>query len=114
MLIGGSPVSENLREKITNKTSGVFETYGMTETVSHVAVKNLSAGETLFESIPGITFKDSLGCLEINAPFISKTPIKTNDKVELLSDTQFKWVGRNSLTINSGGIKFNPEKIEKT
>ena len=114
LLIGGSPVSENLREKIINKTSGVFETYGMTETVSHVAVKNLSAGEKFFESIPGITFKDNVGCLEINAPFISKTPIQTNDKVELLSATQFKWIGRNSLTINSGGIKFNPEKIEKT
>ena len=113
LLVGGSPVSENLRERIVNKTSGVFETYGMTETVSHVAVKNLSKGEKSFESIPGITFNEKMGCLEITAPFISKKPILTNDKVELISDTRFKWIGRNSLTINSGGIKFNPEEIEK-
>ena len=113
LIIGGSPVNENLRKKIINKTSGVFETYGMTETVSHIAVKNLSVGEKFFESIPGISFKDNVGCLEINAPFISKTPILTNDKVELLSATQFKWVGRNSHTINSGGIKFSPENIER-
>ena len=92
----------------------MFETYGMTETVSHIAVKNLSAGGKSFESIPGITFKDNMGCLEINAPFISKTPIQTNDKVQLISNTKFKWIGRSSLTINSGGIKFNPENIEKT
>tara|TARA_B100000768_G_scaffold15588_1_gene14420 strand:+ start:983 stop:2038 length:1056 start_codon:yes stop_codon:yes gene_type:complete len=114
LLIGGSPISENLIEKIVNKTTGVFETYGMTETVSHIAVKNLSAGGKSFESIPGITFKDNMGCLEINAPFISKTPIQTNDKVQLISNTKFKWIGRSSLTINSGGIKFNPENIEKT
>ena len=114
LLVGGSPVSESLREKIVNKTSGVFETYGMTETVSHVAIKNLSLGENSFKSIPGITFSNNMGCLEINAPFISKLPVLTNDKVELISDTRFKWIGRNSLIINSGGIKFNPEKLEKT
>ena len=113
LLIGGGPISENLIEKIANKTSGVFETYGMTETVSHIAVKNLSTAEKSFESIPGITFNDNMGCLEINAPFISKSPIQTNDKVELISNTKFKWIGRKNFTINSGGIKFNPEKIEK-
>ena len=113
LIIGGSPVSQNLREKILNKTSGVFETYGMTETLSHVAVKNLSTGEESFKAFFGITFKDNMGCLEIIAPFISKLPIKTNDKVELISNTRFKWIGRNSFIINSGGIKFNPEKIER-
>lgn len=114
LIIGGSPVNENLIEKIVNKTTGVFETYGMTETVSHIAVKNLSAGEKSFESLPGITFKENVGCLEISAPFISKTPIQTNDNVQLISNTKFNWVGRSGFIINSGGIKFNPENIEKT
>ena len=113
LIIGGSPVNSVLKNKIKNTYSGVFETYGMTETVSHVAVKNLSLGEDTFKSLPGITFSQKFGCLEVNAPFISSTPIQTNDKVQLISNNSFRWIGRNALTINSGGIKFNPEEIER-
>ena len=114
LIIGGSPVGEVIKKKIKNKTSGVYETYGMTETLSHVAIKNLSLGENEFVALPGITFSKNNGFLEINAPFLSKSPIITNDLIHLVSKTAFEWQGRASLTINSGGIKLNPEKIEKT
>ena len=114
LIVGGSPVGEAIKKKIKNNTSGVYETYGMTETLSHVAIKNLSLGENEFIALPGIGFSKNNGFLEITAPFISKTPIITNDLIRLVSKTEFEWNGRASLTINSGGIKLNPEKIEKT
>lgn len=114
LIVGGSPVGEALKKKIENNTSGVYETYGMTETLSHVAIKNLSLGEKEFVALPGISFSKNNGFLEINAPFLSKTPIITNDLINLVSTTAFEWQGRAGLTINSGGIKLSPEKIEKT
>mgnify|MGYP001161290933 CR=1 FL=1 len=111
LIVGGSPISDSLAKQVFG-FSEVYETYGMTETVSHVAVKNLSRGEKYFSALPGITFSVKKDCLAILAPFISKTPILTNDNVDLISKTEFKWVGRNDFIINSAGIKLNPEEIE--
>ena len=113
LIVGGSPVNESLKEKITYKTKGIYETYGMTETLSHVALKNLSNGEKEFSSLPGVEFSSRNGVLVINASYLSKRPIITNDIVELISDTRFVWIGRKDYVINSGGIKTNPEIIEK-
>jgi O-succinylbenzoic acid--CoA ligase len=41
-------------------------------------------------------------------------PVITNDVIDLISETEFVWRGREDFIINSGGIKINPEKIEKT
>ena len=114
LIVGGSPVGEAIKKRLENNTSGVYETYGMTETLSHVAIKNISLGEKEFVALPGITFSINNGFLEINAPFLSKSPIITNDLINLVSSTAFEWLGRAGLTINSGGIKHSPEKIEKT
>ena len=114
LIIGGSPVGDSLKRVVENKTSGVFETFGMTETLSHIAIKNLSNGEEVFSAIPGVTFSVKNEYLKITAPFVSKTPIITKDKVDLISSTKFKWIGRASAIINSGGIKFSPESIERS
>ena len=113
LITGGSPVDDKLKKKIINKSSGIFETYGMSETLTHVAVKNLSAGEKAFTALPGISFKLKNGCLEISAPYLSNSSFITNDQVELISKTKFFWIGRSDFIINSGGIKIVPEKIEK-
>ena len=113
LIIGGSPTRSALQKQLFNNSLGVFETYGMSETLSHVAVKNLSKGEKEFTAIPGVSFKSRQGCLEINAPYLSENTILTKDKIELISDTKFIWIGRNDFIINSGGIKIFPEKIEK-
>tara|TARA_B110000444_G_C18850384_1_gene605116 strand:+ start:5656 stop:6705 length:1050 start_codon:yes stop_codon:yes gene_type:complete len=113
LIVGGSPLNSRLLKEISLSTSGVYETYGMTETVSHIALKNLSIGEKEFNTLPGVKLLSRNKTLEINAPYISKKPIITNDIVELISETKFVWIGRNDFVINSGGIKINPEIIEE-
>ena len=113
LIVGGSPVLEWIKKKVKSSSTIIYETYGMTETLSHVAIKNLSIGENEFRAISGITFSEKNGFLEVFAPFISKNPILTNDLIRLVSNTVFEWRGRAGLIINSGGIKINPEKIEK-
>ena len=84
----------------------------MTETLSHIAVKNLSTGKDEFEALPGIKFKEKNNNLLINAPHISKRIIKTNDIIKLITEKKFIWIGRKDFIINSGGIKINPEVVE--
>jgi len=112
LIVGGGAVNDSLAQKIKNLPTKIFETYGMTETMSHVAVKSLNNGKGVFSALPGIYFSVKNNCLEIMASYVSKDPILTNDRVDLISDTEFRWLGREDFIINSGGIKLNPEKIE--
>jgi O-succinylbenzoic acid--CoA ligase len=117
VIIGGGAVSESLRAQLQNTTAEVFATYGMTETITHVAIKKLNhinEGEhPYFEALPNVKFKqDNRRCLVIDAPNILEAPITTNDMVELISESQFEWLGRHDNIINSGGIKINPEVLE--
>ena len=89
----------------------VFETYGMTETITHIAARKL--GEKAFSVLPGVTISyDDRNCLVIHAPRISDDVIVTNDIVELINENQFVFLGRMDNIINSGGIKLIPEQIE--
>ncbi|MGB0880124.1 MAG: AMP-binding protein [Polaribacter sp.] len=117
LIVGGSFVSKKLEDNIQNVSTEVFATYGMTETITHIAVKKLnnkSVSPTFYEVLPNVTiYKDDRDCLVIEAPKITDTVIFTNDVVKLISDTQFEWLGRFDNVINSGGIKLHPEKIEE-
>ncbi len=121
LIVGGGVVSHNLQQKISNLKTEIFATYGMTETITHIAVKklnnsNATASETkqsFYKTLPSIKIsKDNRDCLIIDAPNISDTIINTNDLVELISDSEFKWLGRYDTIINSGGVKLIPEQIE--
>ena len=112
VIVGGSPVSYALREKILKLESKVYETYGMTETITHIAARCLSKNEDKFSALPGVEFFEFNGCLAINTKHLSSELIKTNDVVTLHSSKQFSWIGRKDFIINSGGIKINPEEIE--
>jgi O-succinylbenzoic acid--CoA ligase len=126
LIVGGGPVSNSLREKLQEVTTEVFASYGMTETITHIAVKKLnnfgsSKGITakkslhtaFYKVLPNTTiYKDEGNCLVIKNMSISDKVIFTNDVVALISDTQFEWLGRSDNVINSGGIKLYPEKIE--
>lgn len=123
LIIGGAPLSEQLKRQVQDKTANIYETYGMTETVGHVAVKRVnhflashkpSQGEMeYFYALPDITFsEDPRGCLVIEAPGLLDDPLVTNDMVKLISEKAFVWLGRYDHIINSGGIKLNPEQIE--
>lgn len=120
-IVGGGQVSDAIIESIKDKKPKVYETYGMTETVSHIAVKKLnnfkdsdSLTKTHFKTLPDIKVSiDDRNCLVINAPYLSDNVIVTNDLVKIHSETSFEWLGRYDNVINSGGIKLYPEQIEK-
>ena len=114
IILGGSPVSAVLEDKIrTSFTGQIWETYGMTETITHVAVRKIKDDVRIFFALPGISFsEDDRGCLVIDDPYLLDSPLHTNDNVELLSPTSFRLLGRMDHVINSGGIKVIPEKLE--
>lgn len=126
LIVGGTVVSRSLKEKVQEKNTAVFETYGMTETITHVAVTRINGVVEYFDSaqhklrrihfnaIPNVAFSiDKRDCLVISAPKVSNNPVITNDIVNLISETKFEWLGRYDTIINSGGIKLFPEQIEE-
>ena len=118
IIVGGSKVTKPLLEKIKGNTSQFFETYGMTETVTHVAVRQLeskaSKSDSFFKALPNVSFKkDDRDCLIINASKLVNEALVTNDIVDLKSDTSFKLLGRFDNVVNSGGVKLFPEQIEE-
>ena len=121
LIVGGGVVSNELLDKVQNIDTEIFATYGMTETITHIAIKKLnnychseSSEESHYTTFPNIKLsQDSRNCLVIDAPMVANKHIITNDLVELISDTEFKWLGRFDTTINSGGIKLIPEQIEE-
>lgn len=112
LLIGGTKVSYTLSESILKSNCNAFESYGMTETISHIAIKKI--GEQAFNVLPNVTISvDERNCLVIEALELSKEKIITNDIVEILNATQFILKGRIDNIINSGGIKIFPEEVEE-
>ncbi|WP_114782449.1 AMP-binding protein [Botryobacter ruber] len=115
ILVGGAPVSPALQQELQQLKVPVYHTYGMTETASHVAVRLLNGPEAAayYEALPGVEIsQDSRGCLTIKADVTNNEPIVTNDLVELLSSTRFRWIGRAGNTVNTGGVKVQLEKVE--
>jgi len=120
LIVGGGAVSKELSAKIQNIETEIFETYGMTETITHIAVKKLnhfrgnrSISTSYFELLPNISISlDERKCLIIKAQDIADDTVITNDLVELITEKSFKWKGRYDSVINSGGIKLIPEQIE--
>ena len=111
MIVGGAKMSNTLEKGLSKLKTKVYETYGMTETITHIAAKKI--GEEAFSILPNIKIRqDDRNCLVIDAFKISNDSIVTNDLVELLGENQFVFLGRIDNVINSGGIKLIPEKIE--
>ena len=115
LIIGGAPISPELKLSLSKVNTKVYGTYGMTETITHIAVKELAKGseDYNYKTLPDVILSlDPRGCLVIEAPKISDTVIVTNDLVKLISPTEFQWLGRYDNIINSGGIKLIPEQLE--
>ncbi|MBL7473400.1 AMP-binding protein [Robertkochia sediminum] len=121
LIVGGAPVSRGLIAEIQDRDTRVFETYGMTETVTHIAARPLNyfrdvneIQQSFFRVLPGIKVStDDRGCLVIDAPEITEETIVTNDLVDLKEGNRFEWLGRMDNLVNSGGIKLIPELIEE-
>ena len=111
IIIGGAKVSDDLALKLNSVNAKIYETYGMTETITHIAAKRI--GETYFNTLEHVTITiDDRKCLVIDASSITNEKIVTNDIVEIHNEKQFKWLGRYDNVINSGGVKLFPEQIE--
>jgi o-succinylbenzoate---CoA ligase len=103
-------------ETLRKAESDIYQTYGMTETLSHIALQKISNADAdvAFKALPGVKLSlDERNCLVIETDYLTEAII-TNDIVEMLDAHAFVWLGRADNVINSGGIKLYPEKIEKT
>lgn len=113
LLVGGAPVSESLESRLSELTTVSYATYGMTETVSHIALRKIGYEKEYF-ALGNVRFdQDERGCLCIDAPHLLQRHFVTNDVVELLDERHFRWLGRWDHVIISGGLKFFPEVIEQ-
>lgn len=115
ILIGGAPISENLLTMIRSLDAPVYHTYGMTETVSHIAFRRLNGHckSDYFTPLEGVELKSNdHGCLIIKSPLTDNRTLITNDCVELRQDGLFRWLGRFDNIINTGSFKVQAEKVE--
>jgi O-succinylbenzoic acid--CoA ligase len=115
LLIGGSSIPTTMETTISHLKSRVVSTYGMTETASHIAIRELSGEKRsdVYNCLKGISVTLSENdCLQIHVQ-VGHEPLQTNDIAEVLSPTSFRILGRADDVIISGGIKYWPETIEK-
>ena len=115
ILVGGAPLSELLIKNIVLNKLCVFQSYGMTETLSHVAIRKIDDYNNLkYCCLSNINLSINLNNeLIIHAPELGIDALQTNDIVELHSPTSFTWLGRSDFVINTGGKKIFPETIER-
>ncbi|CAN1577596.1 O-succinylbenzoic acid--CoA ligase [Spirosomataceae bacterium] len=114
ILVGGAAMNAELKAKIAELYLPVYETYGMTETITHIAIKNILLEEDTFKTLESVETKlNDLGCLMIKSPTTNFEWISTNDIVEIIDDETFKLIGRFDNVINSGGVKIQLEEIER-
>jgi O-succinylbenzoic acid--CoA ligase len=113
LIIGGAEVSKDLEDKLQSTETACYATYGMTETLSHIALKCLNGNtpDKYYQTMQGIEIsQDDRDCLQIVA--FGNELLVSNDIVKLHSSNSFEWLGRFDNIINSGGLKFIPEQIE--
>ena len=117
LIIGGGAIDDQMAAELRTFPNAVWSTYGMTETLSHIALRRISGPDasewyTPFPSVR-VTHNDE-GCLVINAPEVCEEPLVTNDIVEFSSDhSRFRIIGRRDNVICSGGIKIQIEEVER-
>jgi len=117
LIIGGAPLANQTKQALWIMENEVYETYAMTETITHIAFKQIANKkypntENCFEAFSEVQIsQDERGCLVIKTPY-DDLIVTTNDIVELIDHRKFNWIGRADNVINSGGIKLFPEQIE--
>ena len=115
LIIGGGAIDEALAKELVGFPNNVWSTYGMTETLSHIALRRLNGPEVSdwYTPFEGVTLSQTdEGCLVIDAPAVHDGPLVTNDIVEL-SEKGFRILGRKDNVICSGGIKIQIEEVER-
>lgn len=122
LIIGGGAIDQALASQLADFPHQVWSTYGMTETLSHIALRRLNGPEasdwyTPFDGV-ALSLTDE-GCLVISAPAVHEGPLVTNDIAELSSPApadsprRFRILGRKDNVVCSGGIKIQIEEVER-
>lgn len=115
VLIGGAALSDDLEKKLEIFPNAIYQTFGMTETASHFALRRISGSETYdsYQVLPGVRIEqDDRGCMTIEGDITGGKKIITNDLIDCVSPGLFKWIGRLDHVINSGGRKIVVEMLE--
>ena len=111
LIIGGGAIPQELEQELRTLPINVWSSYGMTETLSHIALRRIS--EDYYSPLPGISLsQDQDDCLIINAPALCAQTLYTNDIVRFHGKDRFQVIGRRDNTICSGGIKIQIEQVE--
>lgn len=115
VIVGGAPVSPHLKQQINNFPNAIYETFGMTETISHVALKLIAQNskDAHFRTLGNTNVATTPdGQLILNAPHLGIFDLLCNDVVKCSNPHTFEWLGRRDNVINSGGKKIYPEVVE--
>ena len=116
ILVGGAATSPVLEQALQVIRAPIYATYGMTETVSHIALRRLNgpAASDLFSALDGVKLGvDTRNCLHITSAATNFERVQTNDVVDLVDPMHFRLRGRADRIINSGGVKIQPELVEQ-
>lgn len=116
VIIGGGAIDDHLERVLAEMPNNIYSTYGMTETLSHIALRRISGKEASLWYTPmhgvNVSLSDD-SCLTINAPAVCPTILKTNDIAAINDKGQFRIIGRKDNTINTGGVKVQIEEVER-
>jgi O-succinylbenzoic acid--CoA ligase len=116
VIIGGGAIDEKLERQLQPLRNNIYSSYGMTETLSHVALRKLSGKDASLYYQPFSSVNLSLSddrALIIDAPSVAEQRLYTNDIAEINADGSFRILGRKDNIINSGGIKIQAEEVER-
>jgi O-succinylbenzoic acid--CoA ligase len=114
VLIGGAALPHKIQQGLVQQGIRAWQSFGMTETVSHIALAAIEEGELVYQALPGVAIGiNEQDCLWIQSPMSGSEKIQTNDTIELRSKNTFAWIGRTDFVVNSGGIKLFPEQLER-
>ncbi|MDR0801793.1 AMP-binding protein [Fluviicola sp.] len=111
ILLGGMGLSGELEQKLSALKPTVYIGFGMTETVSHIAMRKI--GSPVYKALNGVTLQPEGDCLVISDSQLGIREMKTNDQIRFHGPNRFEWLGRADFVINSAGIKIHPEALEQ-
>ncbi len=115
LLVGGSQVNDRQAQFLANLPCTCYESYGMTETLTHIAVRRITPDpeRRTFTALPGVSVAvDARGCLSISVAHLDIRNLATNDLAKVISPGEFEITGRIDNVINTGGVKVSPEQVE--
>jgi len=115
LIIGGGAIDSRMAQQLAKFPHQVWSTYGMTETLSHIALRRLNGphASEWYTPLDGVQLSLTVDdCLVIEAPAVYEGQLVTNDRAELCSDGRFRILGRKDNVICSGGIKIQIEEVE--